>query len=47
MDISTMIFDLGGVLVLTRWDRVTQPLAKLSGLSPEGVLEEIVSGDAY
>ncbi len=46
VDISTIIFDLGGVLVLTHWDRVTQPLAELSGLSAERVLDEIVSGDA-
>ncbi len=45
--LSTLIFDLGGVLVLTHWDRVTSPLARLSGRTPEAVMELIVKGDAY
>lgn len=45
--ISTLIFDLGGVLVLTHWERVTSPLARLSGRTPEAVMELIVKGNAY
>ena len=45
MPLTTMIFDLGGVLVQTHWDRVTKPLAKMSGLTPERV-EEIIAGEA-
>jgi len=47
VNISTLIFDLSGVLVWTHWDRVTGLLAKLTGLVPEQVLERIRSGNAY
>lgn len=47
MALTTAIFDLGGVLVWTHWDRVTQPFGQMSGLTPEGVMEEIRTGDAY
>lgn len=44
MSIRNVIFDLGGVLVLTHWDRVTGPLSELSGLSPEAVMDAIATG---
>jgi len=44
--ISTVIFDMGGVLVWTHWERATEPLAKLAGVSPERVLETILNTDA-
>ena len=47
MAIDTLIFDLGGVLVLTMWERVTGPWAALSGLTGDEVWDRIVTGDAY
>ena len=47
MAIDTLIFDLGGVLVLTMWERVTGPWAALSGLTGDEVWDRIVAGDAY
>ena len=46
MAATTIIFDLGGVLVSTNWERVAGPLAELSGRPPEAVTEEIFTGDA-
>ena len=43
--ISTVIFDMGGVLVWTHWERATEPLAKLAGLPPERVLETLLNTD--
>lgn len=37
MAIDTLIFDLGGVLVLTIWERVTRPWAALAGLTGDEV----------
>ena len=47
MAIDTLIFNLGGVLVLTMWERVTGPWAALSGLTGDEVWERILAGDAY
>ena len=47
MALTTVIFDLGGVLVWTRWDRVTNPLAEMSGLTPDRVTEEIEKEVGY
>ena len=47
LSISTIIFDLGGVRVWTRWARLTKPLAKLTGMTPDEVMETIRTGDAY
>ena len=47
MAIDTLIFDLGGVLVLTMWERVTGPWAALSDLTEDEVWERIMAGDAY
>ena len=47
MAITTIIFDLGGVLVRTRWERFTRPVGKMCGLSEVAVMDRIVSGDAY
>ncbi len=44
MSLTTVIFDLGGVLVQTRWDGVTRPLAEMSGLTSEAVMQ-VVTGD--
>ena len=44
--ISTVIFDMGGVLVWTHWERATGPLAKSAGMSQERVLETLFSTDA-
>ena len=46
MALTTVIFDLGGVLVWTNWDRVTVSLAEMSGLTPERVMDEIETGEA-
>ena len=46
MALTTAIFDLGGVLVWTDWERATGPFAAMSSLTPEQVMEEIVSGHA-
>jgi len=43
--ISTVIFDMGGVLVWTHWERATEPLAKLAGLPAERVLEILLNKD--
>lgn len=47
MAITTVIFDLGGVLVSTHWDRLTGPVSELTGLTPERVMEDIRRGDPY
>ena len=47
MALTTVIFDLGGVLVWTHWDRVTVPLADMSGLTPDRVTEEIEKEVGY
>ncbi len=47
LSISTIIVDLGGVLVWTRWSRLTEPLAELTGTTPEEVMERIRTGNAY
>ena len=47
LPISTIIFDLGGVMVWTRWSRLTEPLAELTGTTSEEVLERIRTGNAY
>ena len=44
--LTTVMFDLGGVLVWTQWDRVTVPLAEMSGMTPERVMDEIETGEA-
>ena len=41
---KTIIFDLGGVLVHLDWDQVCAPLARLSDLSYDAVLEEVANG---
>ena len=47
MAITTIIFDLGGVLVWTHWEKLTQPLAHLSGQTSEQVMDRIRLGNAY
>lgn len=47
MQIDTIIFDLGGVLVWTDWDRFTNPISELSGLSPDEVMNQVTTGNAY
>ena len=47
MPVTTVIFDLGGVLVQTRWDRFTRPVGEMCGLPEAAVMDMIVSGDAY
>lgn len=47
MAISTVIFDMGGVLVWTHWERATEPLAELSGKSPDQVLDALCNTDAH
>ncbi len=47
LSINTIIFDLGGVMVWTRWSRLTEPLAELTGTTPEEVMERIRTGNAY
>ena len=47
LSISTILFDLGGVMVWTRWSRLTEPLAELTGTTPEEVMERIRTGNAY
>jgi len=44
---TTVIFDLGGVLVWTHWDKMAKPLADISGLPSERIMGEILTGDAY
>ena len=41
---TTLIFDMGGVLVHLDWDRVCDPLARLSDQSADVVLKEVVNG---
>ena len=41
MSLTTVIFDLGGVLVETRWDAVTQLLKETSGLTSEAVMQAV------
>ena len=41
---KTIIFDLGGVLVHLDWDKVCAPLARLSDLSYDAVLDEVRNG---
>ena len=43
---TNLIFDLGGVLVKTHWERVTVPIAKISCLTPQKVMDEIETGEA-
>lgn len=45
--ITTVIFDLGGVLVRTHWERFAGPVGRAVGLSARQVMEELVRGDAY
>ena len=47
MPITTVIFDLGGVIVHTHWERATRPLSEMSGSTPDVVMEQIRTGDAY
>ena len=47
MAISTVIFDTGGVLVWTHWERATVPLGKLAGMSPEQVMNTILNTDTH
>ena len=47
MAISTVIFDMGGVLVWTHWERASEPLASMAGISPDMVTETIRKGEAY
>ncbi len=47
MPIKTLIFDVGGVLVWTRWEKFAGPVSRLAGLTPEQVMEKIRVGDAY
>ena len=47
LSIITIIFDLGGVMVWTHWSRLTEPLARLTGITPNEVMERIRTGDAY
>jgi len=47
LSISTIIFDLGGVMVWTRWARLTEPLAEMTGSTPDEVMDTIRTGDAY
>lgn len=47
MAISTVIFDMGGVLVWALWERATVPLGKIAGMAPEKVLETIFNDDTH
>ena len=47
LSIGTIIFDLGGVMVWTRWPRLTEPLAELTGTTPDEVMKRIRTGNAY
>ncbi len=47
MPITTVIFDLGGVLVQTLWERVTEPVSQMNGMSPDEVMDQIRKGNAY
>ena len=46
MLLTNLIFDLGGVLVKTHWERVTVPIARISCLTPQKVMDEIETGEA-
>ena len=47
MAVTTVIFDMGGVLVWTHWERATVPLGRLAGITSEKVMGTIRTGDAY
>ena len=47
MPVTTIIFDLGGVLVQTRWERFTRPVGEMCGLPEDAVMDRVTSGDAY
>jgi len=47
LGISTVIFDMGVVLVWTHWERATEPLGKLARVPLERVLETILNTDAH
>ncbi|MDP6715348.1 MAG: hypothetical protein QF368_12060, partial [SAR202 cluster bacterium] len=47
MTIDTLIFDQGGVLVWTRWEKVTSAWAELRHTSPREVFDRMLEGDAY
>ena len=45
--LTTVLLDLGGVLVWTRWEKFAEPLAETAGIKPEEVMEAVVTGDAH
>jgi len=47
MDKTTVIFDLGGVLVWTRWENFCKPLGLAAGLDSQSVMQKLIEGDAY
>jgi putative hydrolase of the HAD superfamily len=47
MPIDTLIFDQGGVLVWTRWEKVTTAWAQLKDTTPQKVIERMREGDSY
>lgn len=47
MSLTTVIFDLGGVLVQTRWDGMTQRLTEMSGLTSEAVMQAVTGEVGY
>lgn len=47
MPITTVIFDLGGVLVHTHWERFTEPVSQMNSMSPDEVMTQVRTGDAY
>ena len=47
MSLTTVIFDLGGVLVQTRWDGLTQRLTEMSGLTSEAVMQAVTGEVGY
>ena len=47
MSLTTVIFDLGGVLVQTRWDGVTRRLTEMSGLTSEAVMQAVTGEVGY
>jgi len=45
--ISTVIFDMGGVIVWTHWEHATEPLGRAAGMAPEQVLETVLNSDTH
>ncbi|MDP7534614.1 MAG: HAD family phosphatase [SAR202 cluster bacterium] len=47
MSIDTLILDMGGVVVWTKWENVTRAWHDLTGLAPDEITKRMVAGGAY